>query len=252
VPCIIRLTGCQHSVGCTNLHYSVGVRRRRKRLNGTVDSFLRAGLHLSAYPSVFRTRRPGFGYLTAHFTFHDRETFRNARKLHSEAFDLVFLCQAARCCFLAAETRVQSPLNSREIRGVLSGTRAGFCMVFPCRSPSHPRPTLIYHRPTRCAIALTKRHIIIYPLSWVRCFISRPALRCSWCKGAVVVRFSSSLFRPVSSSVGTGLMWLQSGAGHSPPSGWYWGLQRVEVKIQAFWKLTPSIHRNRSAARVYR
>jgi hypothetical protein len=75
------------------------------------------------------------------------------------------LCIAhARLRLLAADTWAQSRVTLHEIRGGRSVLGAGFCpisFVSPRLPPFYHCSTLIYHRPTRCAIVLTKQHIII-------------------------------------------------------------------------------------------
>jgi hypothetical protein len=152
---IIRLNGCQHSVWCTAEPYKhalySGYKKEPEESYRTLDSFLRVGnvsvdgtYQRLQVPSTLNVQDSLILRLISHLV-----TEKCSRMLHSETFDLVVLCQAARRWLLTAETRVQSLLTSCEIHGGRSGTGAGVYTVFPCKLSSHHCSTFVYHRPTR-------------------------------------------------------------------------------------------------------
>lgn len=97
----------QHRVGCTaepNKHALFsGHKEQPEASYRTVDAFLRAG-NVSVDGTYQRLRVPsGFAYLTAHFTFRDREMFQDGRRLRSETCYLFLVASgaAARWLFTA-------------------------------------------------------------------------------------------------------------------------------------------------------
>jgi hypothetical protein len=74
------------------------------------------------------------------------------------------MAQAVSCCPLTVEARVHTQASLYRIYGRQSGTETGFSpssSVFPTSISFHHSSILVYHRPIRCVIALTKQHIII-------------------------------------------------------------------------------------------
>jgi hypothetical protein len=72
------------------------------------------------------------------------------------------MAQAVSCRPLTAEARVRARVNPCGICGGQSGSGEGFLRVlrFPLQISFHHCSVFIYHRPMRCAIALTKQHTV--------------------------------------------------------------------------------------------